>query len=371
MYARLVQGALVVVLVAGACTTMPSRPPTATSMATAALPTSTPAASMPVAISASATIQTIRSPLAPRIAATGVWTGSEVILWGGWQWEGDGVSGPLGDGAAYDPAVDDWRALPDAPIDARAQHLAVWTGREMLVWGGFTKDRTAPSAGAAYDPSAGQWRTLAPSPVKWAEEGTASVWADGEWVIAIARDRTNDIEVVAYDPNVDRWRNLPGLAGPLSDENQLVWTGSELLLVNVAGGLFRLDPEKQTWISSVTPPVWGPVVWTGDRLLGVAGNDPSWLVEWDPATDVWSDLPMPAPLREAELVWTGDRAIFANSGLAFDPSTPQWWKLNPAAAFHRSESVILWAGDRVVMLGGWPGGPSGPIPFGEAYVPAW
>lgn len=374
MYARLIQCALVIVLVAAACTTTPS-PPSTTLATPASSPTATPVASAQDAIPASATIKQLRSPLAPRINATGVWTGSEVILWGGWRWEDLGVSGPLADGARYDPAGDNWRMLSDAPIDPKAEHIAGWTGKEMLVWGGNTGGDTAPAVatGAAYNPTTSRWRTLAQSPVSWAE-GAAAVWAGEEWVIAVAPDGANAIEVAAYDPNLDRWRELPRLPGPFSSENQLVWTGSELLLVNLADGLFRLDPDKGAWIRIATPSVWGSVVWTGNRLLGVAKSNPYWsLVEWDPSTDLWSDIAMPesALLREPELVWTGDRAIFPDAGLAFDPATRRWWSLDPAATFDRSDSVVLWAGDRVVMMGGWHGGPSAPIPFGEAYIPAW
>lgn len=375
MYVRFVHGALAFVLVAGACTTTPSPSPDPTIAATAALPTSTPAPTTNAANPATATVQDLGSPLTPRIQATAVWTGREVILWGGAQWEGTGVSGPLGDGATYDPAADAWRMLPDAPIDARAGHIAGWSGNEALFWGGYTGGGEAPPAttGAAYNPTTGDWRTLSPAPINWSD-GAASVWADGEWVIAIVPGATDAVELAAYDPATDRWRELPPLPGPFSVENQVAWTGAELLLVNVADGLFRLDPDTETWIPNATPAVWGPVVWTGDRLLGVADSNPYWsLVEWDPSTGRWSEIPMPesAHLRYGELVWTGDRAIFPKSGLAFDPSNSSWWTLDPPAAFDRSDAAILWAGDRVLMLGGWPGGPSEPIPFGAAYVPAW
>jgi hypothetical protein len=200
------------------------------------------------------------------------------------------------------------------------------------------------------------------------------VWAHGEWIVATVPDRTDAIEIAAYDPSLDRWRELPRLPGPFSVENQVAWTGSELLLINVADGLFRLDRDTESWIPYATPAVWGPVQWTGDRLLGVADSSPYWsLMEWEPTTGRWSEIPIPgsARLRYGELVWTGDRAIFPKSGLAFDPSSSRWWTLDPPAGFDRSDAAILWAGDRVLMLGGWPGGPSEPIPFGAAYVPAW
>jgi hypothetical protein len=67
-----------------------------------------------------------------RTRHTAIWTGSEMIVWGG-----RGGTGFLGDGAAYGPLGNAWRALPAsfAPL-ARAEHTAVWTGTSVIIWGG-------------------------------------------------------------------------------------------------------------------------------------------------------------------------------------------------------------------------------------------
>ena len=57
-----------------------------------------------------------------------------MIVWGG------GADGPtyLNTGARYSPSTDSWTATSttNAP-DARTGHTAVWTGSEMIVWGGL------------------------------------------------------------------------------------------------------------------------------------------------------------------------------------------------------------------------------------------
>ena len=58
-----------------------------------------------------------------------------MVVWGGY------IGSPLtyyNDGAQYDPAEDAWRptVTENAPA-GRTQHTAVWTGSEMLVFGGF------------------------------------------------------------------------------------------------------------------------------------------------------------------------------------------------------------------------------------------
>ena len=63
---------------------------------------------------------------------TAVWTGSEMIVWGGLT-----TAAALNTGGRYDPATDSWTATSttNAP-EARYYHTAVWTGTGMIVWGG-------------------------------------------------------------------------------------------------------------------------------------------------------------------------------------------------------------------------------------------
>jgi hypothetical protein len=74
---------------------------------------------------------------APRTNHTAVWTGREMIVWGGMAVNSD-LRPFLDTGGRYDPSLDVWAPTStgaDLPA-ARAYHTAVWTGREMIVWGG-------------------------------------------------------------------------------------------------------------------------------------------------------------------------------------------------------------------------------------------
>src|SRR5437762_8890389 len=75
---------------------------------------------------------TVNAPTA-RDSHTAVWTGSEMIVWGGRS-----TGGYLNTGGRYNPSTDSWVATTTtgAPA-ARYLHTAVWTGSEMIVWGGF------------------------------------------------------------------------------------------------------------------------------------------------------------------------------------------------------------------------------------------
>src|SRR5205823_6338342 len=90
----------------------------------------------------------------PRFGATAVWTGTEMIIWGGRSARGI----PYADGARYEPATDTWTpvASSGAPA-ARSFHSAVWTGQEMMVWGAPASASpgvqiVGPRSGGRYDP---------------------------------------------------------------------------------------------------------------------------------------------------------------------------------------------------------------------------
>src|SRR5207237_7802454 len=75
------------------------------------------------------------APLRSRHGASAVWTGREMIVWGG-AWRAGNASIWLDDGAAYDPAGDRWRRLASSPLAPRSEAVIAWTGKEVLVWGG-------------------------------------------------------------------------------------------------------------------------------------------------------------------------------------------------------------------------------------------
>src|SRR5438309_1390184 len=67
-----------------------------------------------------------------RLSPTAVWTGSEMIVWGG-------AYGEFGTdtGGRYNLATDSWTPTSTANAPSGRQgHTAVWTGNEMIVWGG-------------------------------------------------------------------------------------------------------------------------------------------------------------------------------------------------------------------------------------------
>ena len=54
-----------------------------------------------------------------------------MIVWGGCN-----DSGSLNTGGRYNPSTDSWTATSTTNAPAGRVHTAVWTGSEMIVWGG-------------------------------------------------------------------------------------------------------------------------------------------------------------------------------------------------------------------------------------------
>lgn len=168
------------------------------------------------------------APIRGRGGASAVWTGEEMIVWGGtfgdelrpedaavptiaWQNAADGAAYHLDDGT--------WRTIAAAPLEGRSSHVAVWTGREMLVWGGHAHDGdgqpTDRDDGAAYAPATDTWRPLPPGPVPGI--GGAAVWTGRELVLVGGYDAEGLRVlqgVMAYAPSSDSWRVLPDLPLP-------------------------------------------------------------------------------------------------------------------------------------------------------------
>ena len=122
-------------------------------------PTSPTGPAMPLAVPGSASWTRLpRAPIGPRSEYAAVWTGKKMIVWGGYS----GNTTQYADGAVYEPATRTWTKIAAAPLSARILPVAVWTGKDMLIFGGAGNSNY--SDGAAYDPATNTWRTLAPIP---------------------------------------------------------------------------------------------------------------------------------------------------------------------------------------------------------------
>ena len=103
-----------------------------------------------------------------RMKHTAIWTGTEMIIWGGLT----GNSQATNADAMYDPVANQWKCISSvgAP-DAREGHTAVWTGSKMIIWGG-----NSASPGGIYDPAADQWSPISTQGTPFWRSQHAAVW---------------------------------------------------------------------------------------------------------------------------------------------------------------------------------------------------
>jgi hypothetical protein len=104
---------------------------------------------------------TTNAPLG-RIGHTVVWTGSEMIVWGGVF-----NTTNLDTGARYDASTDSWTAtgITNAPT-GRYDYMGlsgIWTGNEMVIWGGVQAPTTVLNTGGRYCAQSGATPTPTPS----------------------------------------------------------------------------------------------------------------------------------------------------------------------------------------------------------------
>lgn len=333
------------------------------------------------------------SPIPSRFDPTIAWTGREVLIWGGATADG----ARLNDGAAFDPLNAKWRriATPSGSL-ARSGATGIWTGQELLVLDGDGGTRAGSPAigGAAYDPAVDQWRTLPPPAAQGAGALTAQ-WTGSEAVV-ISSTRS----ATAYSPSTGRWRTLSAVPEPTNRslaQVVAVWTGSSLLAwvswtsPQAVGGrvlgidLFSLDVGTGQWALR-TPQQKGPqgldgAYWTGHEVVlpaasdfrGATGGPPTvgrhgYL--YDPDTDNYREMAH-GPVDDDAVggVWTGAALIRTSQASASGPGLPvavgdsaawnpidgEWTTLPQApAAVARPGVVEVWAGTEVIAYGSDP-----------------
>ena len=321
-----------------------------------------------------ATKQWTTLPVAPVSARTQmgwVWTGSSLVVFGGYgSVASDGSVAPLADGAIFTPSTNSWRKLPSAPLSPRFNPELVWTGHEVLVIGGDPADESVDGPGyaageAAYDPSTNRWRTLPAMPSTSGHEvrhlramvTDRGIYVGQMWQHVTTDGNTTDIgagvDFVVYDPSHNTWAKRETSAATLNDQpaglDGVTVAGDELLVLPGQGWHgddstwppsfgqhgYRLDFATGTWSAMSAGPIdaTDPLgVWTGSALLEYTGTIGSSLdggpttgagesAVWASGTDTWTALPTaPGAQFGDNAVWAGDRLLeWGLSGLQFGP----------------------------------------------------
>ena len=213
-----------------------------------------------------------------------VWTGTEMIVWGG---EDAATNREVKTGGRYNPSTDSWltTATRQAP-DGRVYHSTVWTGSEMIVWGGY-RDATSLNTGGRYKPSTDSWVattiTGAPDQRYWHTAvwtGTEMIVWGGASEIAIFNDGAK------YNPGTNSWVATTISGAPdRRAYHTAVWTGTEMIVwggtYDFSGTCFntggRYNPSTDNWIATTTTGApdgrhLHTAVWIGTEMIVWGGQ---------------------------------------------------------------------------------------------------
>src|SRR5918911_2549761 len=144
---------------------------------------------------------------------------------------------------AYNPRTNRWRRLPGSPLLSihDGYGIVVWTGREMIGWGGGCCG-DAFSDGVAYNPATNRWRALAPTPLA-GDQHPLGAWTGRELVLFVGNVNPDTgkpwparlARAAAYNPATDTWRRIAPLPAPRGGA-AAVWDGREILVVGAGSG---------------------------------------------------------------------------------------------------------------------------------------
>jgi N-acetylneuraminic acid mutarotase len=332
---------------------------------------------------------------AARFSDIQVWTGSKMIIWGGFVPNSSWVK----NGGIFDPVTNSWSTMNSssaAAPSARSYASGVWTDAGMIVWGGrLTSDSSWTNTGAIYNPTTDTWSTLTTTnaPAKRALHVAVStgskmiIWGgtDGGWPWDVGKVDLNTGGV--YDTVTQTWSatsltNAPSARAGTS----AVWTGSKMIIWGgnylSTGGSY--DPSTNTWSATTTTGapsgrIQHTAVWTGTQMIVWGGYNGGWLNTggvYTPSSDSWSATTTtnaPTARTGHYAVWSGTQMIiwggseqrnnatlYKGSGSQFNPSTNSWAPTSGVNApvmrnFQEAYSFYMptiWTGTQMIIWGG-------------------
>jgi hypothetical protein len=311
-------------------------------------------------------------------AATAVWTGNELIYYGG-QEVGTGL--PLSTGFRYNPFSNTVVTLPTVGAPARYNHTATWIGSDMVVWGGYDGTQNTEQ-GSRYNVKSNRWFNL-PTSGLGVRQGYSRTWTGTELIIfgGYSQQSGSYLNTGArYNPISNSWTPMAG-ANLARGYHSAVWTGTELIVWGGTGNILnrmnsgsRYNPQSNTWTDMDTnnapaSRIMGEAIWTGNRVLIYAGSTDTGPNrsggQYDPVADLWQPIsPIGAPLADifAAAIWTGSEMIVLNgdTGGRYNPTNDSWIPIDsPSPYQYRAHLTtgedgpyVFWTDAGVLAFGG-------------------
>ncbi len=312
-------------------------------------------------------------------------TGAQILYWGGY----DGTS-VKNDGSLYIPPT--WTTISSTSAPAARQRNgtanAVWTGSQVVVWGGTTAGYASfYNDGARYDPVANTWTAMSTTGAPSARTGNAIVYTgvSGKEIVVwggTAGTGLNYADGATYNLTTNAWTAMAASTLSGGSPSAAVWTGSQVLIWGIGqfGGMpsaqgARYNVAANTWSAMATTgqpaarAFWANGgVWTGSKMLMWGGYDgSSWYNDgflYDPTGNAWTTMaasPMSSRVQFTP-VWTGTKlviwggaqgGIYYADGAMYDPSLDQWTSMaSTNAPSARVYYAADWNGTHIVYYGG-------------------
>ena len=316
-----------------------------------------------------------------RVGHTAVWTGTEMIVWGGFR----SVSffTPFNTGGRYDPSTDNWTTTSTTNAPAgRSGHTAVWTGSEMIIWGGFNGSNNL-GTGGRYNPGTDSWTATSATNAPTPRTGHTAVWTGSQMIVwGGSGNNNNPLNTGGkYNPGTNSWLATSTSNAPAARlSHTAVWTGNQMIVwggvssgigVNTGG---RYNPSANSWTATSTSNVPDSrydhtAVWTGTVMIIWGGNDGGIPfrtgAKYFPGTNTWAATTMtnaPQGRSSHTAVWTGHEMIVwggfvgggdTSTGGRYNPSANTWTATSTTNAPNgRSGHTAVWSGSEMIVWDG-------------------
>jgi len=266
-----------------------------------------------------------------------------MIVWGGY----DGTPTGLDTGGRYNPVTDSWTSTSTTNAPApRAFGTAVWTGSEMVVWGGT--GGSYYNTGGRYNPVTDSWTSTSTVNAPPGRASHTAVWTGSEMIVWGGLNGSANFNTGGrYNPATDSWQTISTVGAPsIRSFHSAIWTGSEMIVWGGSGTFFgtgelntggRYNPATNSWqsTSTVNAPAARQLhtaIWTGTKMVvwgGADNNNSSYLNtggRYSASANTWqstSTANAPAARRIHTAIWTGSEMVvwggygaagFLNSG---------------------------------------------------------
>jgi N-acetylneuraminic acid mutarotase len=328
-----------------------------------------------------------------RLGHTAVWSGSEMIIWGGDNSDGGHVN-TFNTGGRYSPSTDSWTGTStlNAPL-GRSGHTAVWTGSEMIIWGGANYPAGDLNTGGRYNPTTDTWTATSTANAPAARDSHTAVWTGSEMIVwggeGCGYGNCHLNSGGRYNPGTDSWTATSTTNAPTARwDHTAVWTGSQMIVwggtdqtnyLNTGG---RYNPSTDSWTptSLVNAPLGRYAftgIWSGSEMIVWGGvdstfNDANTGGRYNPSTDSWIPTSLgnaPSPRDSHSAVWTGSEMIVwggsqyppgqdLNTGGRYNPASDSWTATTTTNAPEaREDHSAVWTGSEMIIWGGFNASP--------------